>query len=334
MAAQSPDVSSLPETAQAYLAWLEVEKGYSPATLRAYATDVLQFQTVLVGLGYSLAKPQAITKAQVRSYVASLHRRAVSKSSVARKLSAVRGFFKYARKRGLASIDPCAGVRNPKQDKRHPRALNVDQALALMEAGLVELAESGPIARRDMALAELLYGSGLRISEALALDVDTVAPGDGHVRVLGKGSKERIAPLSAAGATRLLEYLRERHAFVAPSQRGVDEQKAFFLGVRGGRLHRREAYAIVKRLAGLAGIPQGVSPHTLRHSFATHMLEAGADLRGVQELLGHARLSTTQRYTHVNMAQLMRAYDGAHPKSKPQSSMSPSGKPDPDDYSS
>ncbi|EPR39354.1 Tyrosine recombinase xerC [Desulfovibrio sp. X2] len=234
-----------------------------------------------------------------------LHRAGTKKSSMARKLSSLRGFFRFLRTVGEVSATPLAGLSNPKQDKRHPRALNVDQALALLEAHV----DPDPAGLRDLALAELLYGAGLRISEALGLDVEDIDPSLGLVRIMGKGGKERLAPLGTQALTRIARWIEQRGALAADAR-----ERALFVGQRGARLDRREAQRIVQRLAGVSGLPQRISPHTLRHSFATHMLEAGADLRSVQELLGHERLTTTQRYTHLNMQHLMQTYDKAHPR--------------------
>lgn len=290
--------------AELFLAHLAVEKGYSQSTIDAYRRDLEQFDAWLAARDLGLAEPGALTRDHVRGFMAELHRGRFSKSSVARKLSSLRAFFRFLAKRGKISNNPAAGVANPKQDKRHPKALNVDQALAMMQAGV----EAGRNGLRDLALAELLYGSGLRISEALDLDVfDVDAPGRA-VRVMGKGSKERLVPLSDAAAERIGTYLKVRSDF-HPQPR----EQALFLGARGGRLNRRAASRIVEKLSALAGLPEGVSPHTLRHSFATHLLEAGADLRSVQKLLGHERLTTTQRYTHLTMSKIMQAYDKAHP---------------------
>lgn len=305
-AGRIPDFD-LPDACLTFLVHLDVEKGYSQATVRAYGRDVEQFERFLARRDRSLGEPEAVTRDDVRAFLADLHRAGIRKSSMSRKLSSLRSLFRYLRKTGLAKDNPMAGVGNPKQDKRHPKTLNVDQALAVMEAK----AGSGPEGLRDLALAELLYGSGLRISEALDLDVDDIDPGSGILRVMGKGRKERIVPLSDASVRRLKAYLAQRHAFPAePAQR------ALFLGSRGGRLHRVQAARIVSRLALIAGVPETISPHTLRHSFASHLLQSGADLRSVQELLGHKRLTTTQRYTHLNLAQIMRTYDTAHPRAK------------------
>ncbi len=307
-----PEPGQLPEICRGFLAFLEVEKGYSPATVRAYATDLAQFELFLGGRGRSLERFDGVTRAEATAFLAELHRQRQKKSSMARKLSSLRSFFHYLIKNRLLMADPLAGLKNPRQDQRQPRALNVDQAVAVMET------DAGPGAEgaRNLALAELLYGSGLRVSEALSLTVDDVRADRGFVRVRGKGGKERLAPLSAAAVERLRDYLDWRDQFIADG--GDEGEQALFLGVRGGPLQRREAARIIEKLAGRAGVAQRVHPHMLRHSFASHMLQAGADLRSVQEMLGHARLSTTERYTHLDLKRVMEVYDKAHPRSTPE----------------
>lgn len=295
----------LAELCRGFLAHLAAEKGFSGATLAAYENDLRLFAEHLSGRGVSLEDPGAVTRDHVRGFLAELHRRGLKKSSMARKLSALRSFFRFLLRQRLVTANPVQGLSNPRQEKRHPRALNVDQAIGLMEAKL----PPDPEGLRDLALAELLYGSGLRVSEAVGLNVHDLDTSSGVVRVTGKGSKQRLAPLSDAARARLDRYLGQRHAFVDDPL-----EKALFLGSRGGRLNRRQAARIVESLAKLAGLPQHVHPHMLRHSFATHMLEAGADLRDIQELLGHERISTTQRYTHLNLQQIMKVYDAAHPR--------------------
>jgi integrase/recombinase XerC len=304
-AGQEPG-SKLPEVCRGFLAFLEVEKGYSPATVRAYAADLEQFEVFLARRERTLADFEAIVREDATGFLAELHRQRQKKSSQARKLSTLRSFFRYLIRHRLLTQTPLAGLRNPKQESRQPRALNVDQATALMDAP----ARPGPEGIRDLALVELLYGSGLRVSEALSLTVDDVRADRGFVRVRGKGGKDRLAPLSEASRHRLSEYLMERSG-LGPAE----SELALFLGMRGGPLSRREALRIVSRLAQEAGVSQSVHPHTLRHSFASHLLQAGADLRSVQELLGHARLSTTERYTHLDMRRIMEVYDKAHPYS-------------------
>jgi integrase/recombinase XerC len=292
------------ELVRGFLAYLEVEKGYSPATVRSYGTDLDQFRDFLKGRRLSLEKPEKIIRDHVRAFLAELHRLSLTKTSMGRKLSSLRAYFKYLLRHKIVTRDPLAGIRNPKQEKRHPQVLNVDQAVAMMEANI----EPDPEGLRDIALAEVLYGSGLRISEAIGLDMNDVD--SDVIRVTGKGSKERIVPLSDAAVQRIRRYMGQRHAFLKDNY----AEQALFLSSRAGkRLDRRQANRIVARLARLAGLPKDVHPHMLRHSFATHMLEAGADLRSVQELLGHENLTTTQRYTHLDMQRIMQVYDRAHP---------------------
>ncbi|MBU1231017.1 MAG: tyrosine recombinase XerC [Proteobacteria bacterium] len=315
-AAPSGPGADLPEVCQGFLSFLEIEKGYSLATVRAYAADLAQFETFLSRRARSLAACEAIAREDATAFLAELHRLRQKKSSMARKLSSLRSFFRYLLKNQLLTINPLAGLRNPKQEQRQLRALNVDQAVAVMEAQ----AAPGVLGLRDLALAEVLYGSGLRVSEALSLTVDDVRTDRGFVRVRGKGGKERLAPLSQAAKERLVEYLGLRQELAAGSP-----GQALFLGVRGGPLTRREAQRIVARLAAGAGIGQSVHPHTLRHSFATHLLQAGADLRSVQEMLGHSRLSTTERYTHLDLRHIMEVYDRTHPRSE-RTGQRPGGK--------
>jgi integrase/recombinase XerC len=299
--------AKLPEEARVFLAHLDIEKGASPATLASYGCDLQQFYEFLETK--SDLELSGIEQSHIKGFLAWLHARRVSKSSMARKLSTLRTFFRFCRRRTLIAADPCAGLRNPRQEKKHPRFLNVDQAFSLLDS----VPGVDPRGLRDLALAELLYGSGLRVSEAVGLDLKDVDPRQGLVRVMGKGGKERLAPLTGRAAQRLSRYIDQRNAF-APEP----AEAALFLGRRGGRLNRREAARVLERLARAAGLPDSVHPHMLRHSFATHLLEAGADLRSVQELLGHARLSTTQRYTHLNMGRIMEIYDKAHPRSAKQ----------------
>jgi len=306
--------------AQAFLDYLSVEKGYSPATLDAYQSDLSQFEAFLLRKGADPAEPSATAKSHVLGFLAELHRRGVKKSSVCRKLSSIRAYYARLIRQGLAKSSPLAGLRNPKTESRHPATINVDQAFHLLDG-----AASDPQSARDLALAELLYGSGLRVSEALGLNEEDVSLSSAVAKVTGKGGKSRYAPLTGACVDRLRLYLQNRRAFSpAPNERAI------FLGARGARLNRRQAARILDELAAKAALPQAIHPHALRHSFATHMLESGADLRTVQELLGHANLSTTQRYTHLDLAHVTRVYDAAHPRSgsaaKPAKPKTPTGK--------
>lgn len=305
---------SLPECAASFLDWLRYQKGASSATIAAYGRDLLDFEHFLLSEGVSLADPAAVTRRHVQKFSASLFRANRARSTTARKLSALRSLFRHLLRSRRVAEDPCQGVRNPRQEQRHPAMLNVDQVFDLLSDRPPDHPENAgdAVRARDLALLELLYGSGLRISEALGLDVDdatrTRGSSAGIIRVMGKGSKEREVPLSDACRDALDRWLAARSLLVRDPR-----EKALFVGRRGGRLDRRQAARILEKRALLAGLSRHVSPHTLRHSFATHMLEGGADLRSVQELLGHSRISTTQRYTHLNMDALTRAYDAAHP---------------------
>ncbi|MDD4702068.1 MAG: tyrosine recombinase XerC [Desulfovibrio sp.] len=310
-----PDRSAL--FIEAFLTWMAVQKGASEATLKAYGVDLTQLAEFLRTQGVSLGQPQSVTRRHIQAFLAWLFRKGEAKSSMARKLAASRSFFRFQQRGGRVTENVAAQVRNPRQEKRHPRALNVDETFALLDSSTGPAGAKGPVAGsaeeertlcRDLALAELLYGSGLRISEALGLDVDDVQLSSRVLRVMGKGSKERLSPLSDTSYTSLKLWLEERPLLAQP------EEAALFVGTRGARLNRREAARIVERLCHRAGLAFTVSPHSLRHSFATHLLEAGADMRSVQELLGHQRLTTTQRYTQVSLERLMETYDKAHPR--------------------
>ena len=299
--------SNAPKPVRDFAVYLDVEKGLSGATLDAYLRDLDQFEKFLSSKSKTLADPADITRREVRGFMAELHRRALKKSSVARKISSLKTFFNYLLRQKEISSSPLAGMSGPKVEKWAPKAMNADQAIALMEAKV----DPDPKGLRDIALAELIYGSGLRVSEALGLNVLDIDPGAGFLRIAGKGGKERIAPLTQNAIKRIKSYLRQRNALV----KDFSEQ-ALFLGMRGGRLNRVEAGRIIKNLAALAGLPEGVHPHVLRHSFATHLLDSGMDLREVQELLGHSSLQTTQRYTKVTLQKAMQTYDKAHPRAK------------------
>jgi integrase/recombinase XerC len=284
--------------ASSFLEYLAVERGASPHTLRSYRTDLTEFSRFLaeeaIG-GFAEADSRA-----VRAYLARLHQRRLSKATVARKLAAVRSCFRFMARRGVVEGNPARQVRSPRLGRRLPSFLPKDEATQLLDAAPVP----GAAGARDRALVELLYASGLRVAEGCGLDLGDVDEARHTVRVLGKGNKERVVPVGETALEALAAYLAMRGR-----ARG-----ALFRNARGGRLTTRSALRIVKGLARRAGLGQRVTPHTLRHSFATHMLGEGADLRLIQELLGHSRLSTTQRYTHVSPEHLMRVYDSAHPR--------------------
>jgi integrase/recombinase XerC len=280
--------------------YLRHELNASPHTLRAYQADVGQLATFLAAAGGTLA---AVDVHGVRRYLASLagSRR---KSSVARKLAALRHFFRFCARIGVRADDPAGGLASPKREQPLPPHLSVDEMSRVLDG----LTAPGPLAARDRAILELLYASGIRVSELAALDWRDVDRRAEVVRVLGKGRKERIVPVGGAALAALEEYRRRW-----PANRRSDAD-AVFLNARGTRLTVRSIARIVERRTADAGVQTRISPHAFRHSFATHLLNAGADLRAIQELLGHARLSTTQRYTHVSFARLAEVYDKAFPR--------------------
>lgn len=298
---------------QAFISWINIQKAQGEATQKAYENDLFQLSSWLENRDLSLDTPQNITLRDLQGYAASLFEAGLSKSSVARKLSAIRSFFKFLYKYGHIEVNVAEKLRNPKQEKHCPTTLNVDEAFAILDNGEISKGSSLDewMIARDHALAELLYGSGLRVSEALGINVNDPDFASRTVRVIGKGSKERIVPLSDTSIEALRNWEKLRGT-VASSH-----ENALFVGSRGGRLNRREAYRIIEKLCLTACVANPVSPHGLRHSFASHLLQAGADLRSVQELLGHKRISTTQRYTHLGMESIISSYDSAHPRNKP-----------------
>lgn len=286
---------------------LRVERHASPHTVEAYARDLAEFADFLEASGRG-ARIDAIDVRSLRAFLGRLHG-AREPSSVARKLSSIRAFCKFLVRRGALGRDPSEGIATPKLKRLVPRTLTVDEVFALVDAPEGD----GAAAVRDRAILELLYGSGLRVSEMCGVDLADVDLSARTVRVRGKGNKERVVPFGEKAATALRHYLERRHAF---GREGDRDERAFFLNRFGQRLRPRGVQRLVARHLALAGVPAGATPHTLRHAFATHLLGGGADLRGIQELLGHASLSTTQRYTHVSVEHLMEVYDRAHPRAK------------------
>jgi integrase/recombinase XerC len=292
-----------------FLDYMRDQRRSSPATLRAYESDLQQFGEFLASLPSFATPPgpEKIDTLAVRGFVARLSRDGLAKSSIARKLAAVRSFLAHAEREGRAESNPARGVPTPRVPKGLPRDLTVDEMFNLLEhIGGDDLA-----AVRDTAILEMLYAAGLRVGELVSLDLEDVDLGNGIVRVLGKGNKQRLVPFGSK-ATRALERWKEQSRKLR-ARRG---EVAVFLNLRGSRLSDRSVRRILNRRLREAAIRARVSPHALRHSFATHLLGAGADLRAIQELLGHASLSTTQRYTHVSTDALMRVYDKAHPRAR------------------
>lgn len=285
----------------AFLRHLSVERNASVHTLRSYRSDLTDFQRFLAQRG--IAGLAAADSRAVRAWLADLHARGLDPASIGRKLAALRSCGRFLVRRGVIERNHAREVRAPRQPRKLVSALPIDEATQLVEGRAV----GGASRPRDVAILELLYASGLRVSELSGLDVDALDRTERAVRVLGKGRKERIVPYGEQAARALETWLGTRGEQPGP----------LFTNVRGRRLTVRSIYTIVRRSARAAGITRPVSPHTLRHTFATHLLDGGADLRMIQELLGHSRLSTTQRYTHVAADQLMKVYDRTHPRAQP-----------------
>ena len=299
-----------------FIHYLTAEKNASPHTCRGYLKDLEEFEGFLKSLGMSLSptgkiEMEKVDRMAIRKYLSFLHRK-IKKSSIARKLSTLRSFFKYLVREQLASSNPAKIVSTPKVEKPLPTTLTVDEVFRLIDSPenrSGKLLSNAPRARksRDRAILELLYSSGLRVGELVGLNLNHLDLDLGIVKVMGKGRKERIVPVGEKAVDALKAFLEER---------GVIRGEApLFLNPRGGRLTARSVGRLIKKYTRRSGIFRKVSPHSLRHTFATHLLDAGADIREIQEMLGHASLSTTQRYIHLSMGKLMEVYDKAHPRS-------------------
>ncbi|HYI09480.1 MAG TPA: tyrosine recombinase XerC [Thermoanaerobaculia bacterium] len=292
-----------------FLDYLTYERNVSPNTIHAYRDDLESFVAFLCNDYFTMGRDQLdlrkVDHLTIRSYLAHLSRRKLARASMARHLSALRSFFKYLVREELVEMNPARTVATPKREKHLPAVMQTaDVALLIEQPDL-----STPLGVRDAAFLELMYGSGLRISELVGVDIDDLELRAKLVKVRGKGSKERIVPFGSKAEAALRAWLAIRGEIVSD----VEEQ-AVFVNHRGKRITTRSVARHFDRYVKQAALREGISPHTLRHSFATHLLNAGADLRGIQELLGHASLSTTQKYTHLSDWQLIAVYKKAHPR--------------------
>jgi integrase/recombinase XerD len=309
-------MSALQQAQQTYLDHLAVERGLAANTLSSYRRDLRRYLGHLAGR--DIDAPDKVGEADVSAFLVALREGdedhpPLAANSAARAVVAVRGFHRFLLREGLVTIDAARGVRPPSPPKRLPKAISVQEVEALLAAAG---ADETPRALRDRALLELLYGSGARISEAVGLDVDDLdvdPAGSGTVRLLGKGSKERVVPVGSYAREAASAYLVRGRPALAASGSG---SPALFLNARGGRLSRQSAWTVLRAAAERAGLRRAISPHTLRHSFATHLLDGGADVRVVQELLGHASVTTTQVYTLVTVDRLREVYATSHPRAR------------------
>lgn len=297
------------EQIRQFLDFLAVEQGYSENTIAAYRNDLSQFARFLTEMDAPIVPWAELKKDKIVNYILHLKEREYTSSTVARKVAAIKSFFHFLLAEGIIKDDPTATLDSPKVNKRLPKALSHDLVNRLLaEAGK----SSTPKGRRDKALLELLYATGMRVSELVLLNIDDVNLASANVRCFGKGSKERIIPIYDRAVHALEEYLQKDR----PRLLKNPNEKALFLNHRGKRLTRQGLWLIIKRYADEIGMGSEITPHTLRHSFATHMLSGGAGLREVQKLLGHANISTTQVYTHVDSERLREVYDDSHPRAK------------------
>ncbi len=306
---------TLAEWIERYLAYLRYQRNASEHTLRNYASDLQQFLDHLTHTPEGADRPEPaleqIDNLTIREFLGRLHRRGNRKSSTARRLAAIRSFLKFLSVEGAIASNPAKLVASPRQEKRLPDFLALDAVAALVEAPDTSTAAG----KRDRAILELLYGTGIRASELVGLDLGDLDLQEQLVRVIGKGRKERIVPFGRKAGEAVADYLQSRGE-LAGHELGGSAAEAVFLNVRGGRLTARSLGNIVNKHVNRLAQRMKVHPHTLRHTFATHMLNAGADLRSIQEMLGHESLSTTQKYTHVSVEQLVRVYQSAHPRAK------------------
>lgn len=290
-----------------FLSYLEKERNMSEHTVRNYGVDLAQFYTFLVERGEAGIFPENVGHLSIREFMAAMDAHGISKQTVARKVAALRSFFKFLMKRGAVAANPALAIRTPKLQKKLPKFLTVEEVERLLDIPN----PADIIGARDKAILELLYSAGLRTCELVGLNNDDVDLDRQTLLTRGKGKKERVNPVGQFAVRAIRDYINLKHAHAA---RHLFDEKALFLNFRGQRLTTRSIRRMLAFYIGMAGLPATVSPHTLRHSFATHLLQRGADLRVVQELLGHENISTTQIYTHVTSAEMQRVYTEAHPR--------------------
>jgi integrase/recombinase XerC len=301
------------ELIERYVNYLQYERNASPHTVRNYRSDLLQFRDYLAdGRATAGVDVKSIDALSIRGFLSFLFERPEKKSSIARKLSALRAFFKFLRREGVLAGNPSTTVSTPKQDKTLPRIMTEEEMNTFLDRVAEATKTGGPVMRRDRAMLELLYASGLRVSELVGLDLRSLNFGDCLVLVRGKGRKERIVPFGSKAKQAIEDYLPLRQRILQEKRK--TGQQALFLNLWGERFTTRSVDRLVKKYVRHYGPAVKVSPHSFRHAFASHLLTEGADLRAIQEMLGHASLATTQKYTQVSIKQLIDVYDKTHPK--------------------
>jgi len=297
-----------------FLKTLKYTKGYSPHTLRNYRIDLMQFLAFLKSKGEDAEEIELkdIRNQMIREFLAHLHQKGLSKASIARKLATIRSFFTYLSRYGQVALNPAKMISTPKLEKKLPDFLSVDAVNKLLQTPDTK-AELGrrSLGKRDLAILELLYATGMRLNELVSLNLDDLDLSGQMVRVKGKGKKERLTPFGQKASEAIRVYFAERRNLINPSQAG---EQSIFLNCRGGRMTGRSIARMLDKYIIICSIKHNISPHSLRHSCATHLLNAGADLRFIQELLGHSSLSTTQKYTHMSMDKLKDIYRKTHPR--------------------
>ncbi len=289
---------------EAYLEHLRYERNASPHTISAYRRDLLQFQAFLKSKHIRFSQ---VNNVVIRSFLAELYAKAEKKSTIARKLAAIRSFFQYGIGRKWLEDNPAKVVATPKQEKHVPSFLSEEEMASLLDLP----PGNKPLEVRDRAILELLYATGIRVSELVGLNMDDLSFEERLIRVRGKGKKERLVPFGKIAAKDLEFYLQRRGLI----NKGCIHEQAIFLNYRGTRISTRSIQRMVHRYLQQTSVKRKISPHSLRHSFASHLLSRGADLRAIQELLGHESLATTQKYTHLDLKQLLQVYKKSHPRS-------------------
>ncbi len=300
---------SMTDLIEDFLGYLSVERGASPLTIGAYRHDLDGYTDYLQRRG--TMSPDAVTRDDLTAWMGTLREAGLAASTIERRTAAVKSFHSFLVREGVTTNFPTASLRLPRKPERLPDVVSIDDVERLLSQPMPE----GPVGYRDLAMLEVLYGCGLRVSELTGLDLRDVDLGEGFVRVLGKGSKERVVPIAGTAVAAVLEYLAHGRPYLKTKSGTLrQDPDAVFLNARGGRLTRASVYALVRAYGGRVGLR--LHPHTLRHSFATHLLEGGADLRSLQEMLGHADISTTQIYTHVDRTHLREEYLSTHPRAR------------------